>query len=639
MLARSARVLIGFGFVVAVMLHSVGNLLLAARVAFFRDNVMPGGDRHLLIGMVLGAFVASFIAGAVIVREDPERSLTALSWLTRLLCPVITAPVVLALLDIDFGNETETALVLALLVISLEQLLRISFDAWAERPQRPASAAPSLALRAMRGLHVTFTVFFARPRIVLATVILLAACHAAFMSLWAVWSHERFGTFGYDLGQYDQIFASTLHGRWLAIPALGWPQTWGELVNGHADLGTFYMLPIYAIYPHAPTLLVMQATMLAAASVPLYLFARNHLTAPLAFAIALVWLLYAPLHGAELYDVHMQPFGASWAVFAIAAVDRRRWVLYWVFFTLAILCREDVSMGLAVLGIFLALSGQRVKTGIATAAIATLYFVSLRFVIMTNNAFAVIFKELYAPGQPENFGSIVQTMISNPAFLGKSLIRWEKLRYFAQIFAPLAFLPLRRPILWVLGIPGFILTLMSTGYVATTMIGFQYVSNWAAYMIPATALALSMMPDTAQGRRRRSAAAVTMLVASVISSVQWGAYSPRGMVHGGFAEVPFKAPSELDRQREAAVQDFMAKVADGVPICTSDRLQPHTTSHLDNFTLKDGVFDCEYLMWSDMPGDLGNQRGIDAVNSGTYQRVETRAGVTFARRKAKPSAP
>lgn len=69
------------------------------------------------------------------------------------------------------------------------------------------------------------------------------------MSLYAVWSHQRFGTFGYDLGQYDSIFANTLAGRPLHVPALGWDYAWGELINGHADLGTFYMLPIYALYP------------------------------------------------------------------------------------------------------------------------------------------------------------------------------------------------------------------------------------------------------------------------------------------------------------------------------------------------------------------------------------------------------
>lgn len=634
MLARSARALIGFGVVTAGILLAVGNLVMP--MEFFRDNLIPHGPRMLLLGSVIGAFVVSFAFGFLLVFREPERTVPAIEWLVRLLCPVLLTPILLALLRHEFASDVEEALLLALLAIGTDRLARVSLEAWHERPAAAPPIVPSLGARLVGFVKRSVTAFTSRPRLVLLTVIALAAGHAIFMSIWAVWSHQRFSTYGYDLGQYDQIFASTLHGKWLAVPSLGWPENWGEL-NGHADFGTFYMLPIYALHPRAETLLVMQAVVLAGASIPVYLFSKNRLPTGYAFIMALVWLTYPPIHGAQLYDIHMQPFGASWAVAAICAVDYKKWKLYWLFFTLAILCREDVSIGLTVLGLFLVLSGHRVKTGVATMAVAGLYFVGLRFVLMKNTGFANVFKDLYAPGEPQGFGSIIKTLISNPAFVGKTVMSWEKIRYFCQLLAPLAFLPLRRPLLWVLMLPGFILTLLSTQYLPTIQISFQYVCNWAGYMIPATAVALSLYDDgTATGRLRRTAAAIALVVAATVASVQWGAYSPHPSVRGGFVDVPFAPPTQADKDREAALQEIMKKVPEGARLCTSDRVQAHTTYFLNNWSLKDGLWDCEYLIWSNVWGDLGSERGAAEIATGRYEVLEQKAGITFAKKKAPP---
>jgi len=639
-LAQSVRVLIGFGVVVAVIVHSVATGVMALPLEFFRENTVPITHRQLMIVFTLGAGVVSFVFGAVTLWRDRVCALGALEWLVRLLCPVITAPLLIGLLHHDFGTDVEEALLLGIFVIAFDRLLRVSLDAWSERPYRPMPFAPELPARAWKRVKGAVVWYFESPRLVLLSVVLMAIGHGIFMGTWAVWSHQRFSTFGYDLGQYDQIFANTLHGNWLAVPALGvgWAENWGEL-NGHADFGTFYMLPIYAIHPRATTLLVMQATMLAGATVPLYLFAKHRLPTAIAFAVALAWLLYSPLHGAQLYDVHMQPFGAAWAICAICAVEYKKWKLYWLFLVLAILCREDVSIGLAVMGLFLAVTGHRVRTGIATVVVASLYFVGLRFFVMKNHGFAVFFKDLIAPGEPMSFGSVIATLVSNPAFVGKSLMGWEKLRYFAQIFAPLAFLPLRRPMLWILCIPGFILTFLTTAYLPTIQISFQYVSNWA-YLLPATAVALSLWPDTAEGKRKRNAAAIALLVASIVGSIQWGAYSPRKSIRGGFNEVPFLPPSEVDKKREVDLRELMTKIPEKARLCTSDRIQPHTTYHLNNWSLKDDLYDCEYLLWStNLGGDLGSDRASTAVATGKYDILEQRPGLMLAKKKAPPAPP
>src|SRR5262249_10806385 len=159
-------------------------------------------------------------------------------------------------------------------------------------------------------------------------------------------------------------------------------------------------------------------------------------------------------------------------------------------------------------------------------------------------------------------------------------------------------------------------------YAPTIQISFQYVANWAAYMFPAAAIALAHFGATADGRLRQRAAIAAVVCGTVIANAQWGAYAPRGSVHGGFVEVPFKAPSEADRQRDRDLVELLQKVPPPARLCTSDRIQPHTTAlRLDNWPLKSSADGCEMLLWSDLPGDMGGEFGRAALAAGTFELV------------------
>jgi hypothetical protein len=325
----------------------------------------------------------------------------------------------------------------------------------------------------------------------------------------------------------------------------------------------------------------------------------------------------------------------SFMLWAVAMVDRKKWVGYWVFFAMAIMCREDVSIGLTMLGALMVLSGVRIKTGIASMVVAGLYFLALRFFIMKNTGFAEIFKELYPTGE-KGFGAVIKTLISNPGFVAKSLMTWEKFRYVAQLFAPLAFLPLRKPALWMLFIPAFILTLLSTGYLPTIQISFQYISNWSGYAFLAIAVVLAGYRDSGELVKLR-AAGVALVVGLTLGNLQWGAWQPNPVVHGGFVDVPLLPPSPADKQRRLDLLELVKLVPPDASMAASDRVQPHVTFHVRTYSLKDALYDCDYLLWSDLPGDPGNDRGVKAIMSGEYVVAATRGGSTLA--KKKPATP
>jgi len=293
-----------------------------------------------------------------------------------------------------------------------------------------------------------------------------------------------------------------------------------------------------------------------------------------------------------------------------------------------------VSIGLVTLGIFLALSGYRPRTGVAMIVVFFAYFLLVRFAIMPSIpgwTFADVWKELYPTGE-KGYGAVVKTMASNPAFLAKSLVTWEKERYLLQMFAPLAFLPLRRPSLYILLAPGALLTWFSTAYAPTISISFQYICNWTGYAFVASVIVLAKYGDDEAGSVRRAAAAIALAVGIFLGNQQWGAWQPSPVIHGGFQMVPLLRPTEADYKRNDDLQALVKSIPRDASLCASDKSQPHVTWHLSTWSLRDGTYECEYLVFTDLPGDLGNDRGRNAIASGQYVLVERRGEATLAKR-------
>ena len=334
----------------------------------------------------------------------------------------------------------------------------------------------------------------------------LACGYAAYFIFLTLRNHHKFNTFNWDLGQLDNQFYNALHGRPFRCTPLIREGNWSELRN-HAEFTVFALLPFYALHPAASTLLVLQCLLLGGAAIPLYRFAARRLPPAWALLVVGCYVLYPPLHGAQLFDFHFQPVAAAFLLAAIDAFDSRRMRLFWFFWLLAIGCREDVSMGTAILGLTLVLAGVRVREGAAIAIASAIYFVLMRFVIMPAVGpwgFADIYKQLFPAGE-SSFLGVLKTMATNPLYTLRTLMTPEKLRYGLQILVPLAFLPLRRWWLAASIVPGAVLTLLTTEYGPTLDIGYQYGCDFVPYVFPAAALALAeLRRQPVPGQRARS---------------------------------------------------------------------------------------------------------------------------------------
>src|SRR5690606_27650287 len=120
------------------------------------------------------------------------------------------------------------------------------------------------------------------------------------------------------------------------------------------------------------------------------------------------------------------------------------------------------------------------------------YFVTMKIAIMPLFGkwwFDNMYEDLKAEGAG-GFGSIVLTLLSNQAFIIKTLMTEPKALYLLHMTAPVLGLWLRRPLLFMAILPGFVATLLVTNRPPLFQASFQYTYLWLAYVMGASILAI-----------------------------------------------------------------------------------------------------------------------------------------------------
>jgi uncharacterized membrane protein len=207
--------------------------------------------------------------------------------------------------------------------------------------------------------------------------------------------------------------------------------------------------------------------------------------------------------------------------------------------------------------------------------------------------FADIYKDLVAPGE-HGYGSIVRTLLINPNYSLKTLLTEPKLVYSLHLLAPLLLIPLRKPALALLMLPGFWVTLMTTGYGPTVSITFQYTTTWIPFLFAAVAIALRLRgSDHGAGAVRGSVIALCVCV--LCHSYVFGAILQHNTFIGGFSRIFFSiSPSE--ERRFADLQSVIKHIPPEASVAATETEIPHVSTRLDAYTLKITSNDADYFL-------------------------------------------
>jgi uncharacterized membrane protein len=595
----------------------------ASLLPYALDNTLSPPERENLLRAMFGAAFGAVLGACAYLAARP-RAFGVVDRASIRLCPLLLIGLLPFLFEWQVWKQREMTFGVLVTVygFALRQALHASISVGpvfssAELTETLRRWVSRLQSRSVSWLPI-------------ALVSLGVLGYAAFFAYHTVAAHRNLLTYSYDLGLENNLMWNVVHGEgFFKSSPLSGPR--GSHFGYHATFFSYVMAAFYVFWQKPEALLVFQAVMIAAAALPLYGFAKLHLGPWPAVLIAFAYLFYPPVHGSNLYDFHYLPLGVFFLWSTLWLVETTRYKLAALSVLLTLSVREDVAADLIVLGGYLIVSGRRARAGVLIAAVAAVYFVLMKGVLMPlrlrgDASFIHQWQGLVPRGEG-GYGGVLKTVFANPVFTLTSLLESEKFLYLVQIGAPLCFLPWRRPIGLLCSLPGFFFTLLATGYLPLVQISFQYTAHWTAFLFIALVGNLAWLrrpafpADTGGGARFNSwLASIAFL--TLVTSHQYGAILQQGSVRGGFVQYRFGTTDE-DRERHRKLYSLIDKVPPMAKIVSSEHIVPHVSSRPDSYTLRQDLYDAEYLLFELTPRydersvikrALGGDFGVIAVD-------------------------
>ncbi len=312
------------------------------------------------------------------------------------------------------------------------------------------------------------------PRTANRVFFLLALTYVLVFGTLSLLRHDSFHSGGYDLGVFDQTIWNSLHGRLLERSIT---------IDASISLAEHFspillaLVPLYAVWGDAHTLLILQTLALALSALPLYWFARQKLGAPLALVIAAAYFLSPALQSVNLFEFHEIALATPLLMFALYFLLRRRDLPFLVCLGLALITKEEVAFIVAAFGVYLffarrqrALGTGLVVVGIAWAA-ATLLWIIPSFRDSVHGTTYLYANRYGYLGTTVT--EIVRNAITQPGLVVQHLLVPAKFEFVLQLLVPLAFIPLVGFDVFAMALPSFAY-LLTTEFPANYSIRFQY---------------------------------------------------------------------------------------------------------------------------------------------------------------------
>lgn len=307
--------------------------------------------------------------------------------------------------------------------------------------------------------------------VAMGVVAAIVAVFATFYIVYLTRMQDAFRTPAEDVGIMDQAVWSVTNGHLFH-------QTICNIVsdvncysvNGfsrfaiHFEPILFPISLIYALWPGPKMLIVLQTLVVASGAFPAFWLARLRLRSELAgVAIAALYLLYPELQQAEAGYFHAVVLTAAFLMFTLYFMYTRRTLWMFVFAMLAMTCKEEIPLVIAMLGLWSIVFQQRWRSGLGLVGMAAAWV-----------ALALLIFHIYSPtGHPllasryaylgSGLFEIVRNIVLHPVSLLKEhVIEHAHLYYIRLLFSPVNYLSFLAPWVLILAVPSIALNLFSS---------------------------------------------------------------------------------------------------------------------------------------------------------------------------------
>jgi uncharacterized membrane protein len=306
-----------------------------------------------------------------------------------------------------------------------------------------------------------------QQKIAWGLLILIVVIYMLSMSYQAILRYATFKASAFDLGNMDQVLWNTIHGRFFQFTnqAIDWYGPPTRLAI-HFEPIILPLSLLYTFHADPRILLVFQTLALVSGALPVFLLTRRYIPEWPIFAslMAAAYLLSPALLGLNIFDFHPVSLATPLLLYAILALTYKRYVWFLIACILACMCKEDIPLSVALLGILVIWKYKLPRLG-------TLLLIG--GLLWSFLAFKVIIPHFYPGVQANNYwyryealgsspGAAVANLIIHPWLLFTTFFTLDRFYYLVGLVRNVGFLSLLSPEWLLPALPSLAVNLLST---------------------------------------------------------------------------------------------------------------------------------------------------------------------------------
>jgi uncharacterized membrane protein len=388
-----------------------------------------------------------------------------------------------------------------------------------------------------------------------------AIIYVAFLAVLCFLKYRAFAYWDFDLAVHSQIMWNMLHGS-LDSSILG-----VNFFGNHVHPISFLFAPVYLLFPHPFTLLLLQSLALGAAAFPLYYLARLVVGYRWALVTALLYLINPLTAYINLYEFHPIAFAVFFLLCALYYYQKGHFRSYLLFLLLSMACQENIALAVIALGFHALFKHKSRSWIIIPVLLGAAYFLLCIFVIIPHCTKGIIeFINIYKH-LGDSYPGILLKLITQPGETLKIMFSWGKLKYLNELFALFLYLPLWSPSSLFPALPFFIQHLLSIRD-SETMIMFHYTAEMIPFLLFAYVNGLKKVLSQEWVNKNKPAAAAIIFLTSFFLSAHMGPYIGLINKHNVYLQ---KSPLDLDKEL------ILKEIAPHEPVIATFEFLPHLT--------------------------------------------------------------
>ena len=292
-----------------------------------------------------------------------------------------------------------------------------------------------------------------------------------------------------DMGNVVQAIYNTTAGRVMEFSnAYVYDNPVTNRLGGHANWIFFLLVPVLALVPDPRVLILVQTAVAGSGMLPLYLLSKKYL--PKGWWRLLVPVLYATspiIADAVLFDFHALVIAMPLAIWAMYLMLTKKFGWFVVAAALLVLCKEDMPLVVAMMGIYWwRVLGEKRK-GMGVLAGSLIYFVLMVGVVMpVLRAGQVSVVEMRYGELGNGIWGVIVGMVTKPGLVARLILSPEKLAYVLGLLMSGGFMSLWAPAVVAMALPSLVINLLSSNSMMYQSYGYYYPAvNMAVVMVAA----------------------------------------------------------------------------------------------------------------------------------------------------------